>query len=94
MVAKVTVKAVPGAISKIARSGEMAVALEPFADNVLEAARRDPNEAFVATLRKRLFRSSGRAGRISWQVGAAPQIGIRVEAKRGVFARAIAFLRG
>lgn len=94
MAASVRVKPVPGAISKMARSDEVAAALEPFADNILDAARQDPNEALTSTLRKRRFRTGGRSGRVSWQVGAAPKIGLRVEAKRGVFARAIAFLRG
>lgn len=77
------------AIDKLAKSGELAAALEPFADAVLEAARRDPNEAYVASLRKRIFVTGGRAGRVSWQVGAHPVIGSRVEAKRGTLQRAL-----
>lgn len=81
-------------IAKIAKSGEIAVQLEPIADQVLAVVLQDPNEEFTKTVRKRLFRTSGRLGRMSWQVGAAPQIGLRVEAKRGVFARAIALIGG
>lgn len=81
-------------ISKIAKSPQLAGQLEPFADRVADAVRRDSNEAFVATVRKRLFTSGGRSGRVSWQIGAQGRIGRRVEAKRGVFARAIAFMKG
>jgi hypothetical protein len=51
--------------------------------------RRDPNEFYVNTLRKKTFVSSGPRGRISWQIGAEPVIGARVEAKRGTAARAL-----
>lgn len=93
MAAKVTIRGnLP--ISRIAKSPELSNQLEPFAERIYNAARRDTNERFVATIRKRPFTSRGRAGRVSWQVGAAPLIGRRVEAKRGVFARAVAFLKG
>lgn len=93
MVSKVTIKGkLP--ISKIAKSPQLAGQLEPFADRVYSAVTRDSNEAFVATVRKKLFTSRGRGGRVSWQVGAQPRIGRRVEAKRGVFARAVAFMKG
>lgn len=82
----------PRAISDIARSGEMAVALEPIADRILNEAQQDPNPEFVASLRKRLFRTSGPQGRISWQIGAHPVLGARVEAKRGTFHRIMARL--
>jgi hypothetical protein len=76
-------------IKKMARSSEVAAALEPIADAVLDAARSDPNPEYVASLRKKTFTTSGRGGRVSWQVGAAPIIGARVEAKRGTLARAM-----
>lgn len=79
-------------LSKIARSDELAEQLEPVADAILSAARSDPNEVYVASLRKRKFTSRGRRGRVSWQVGAAPVIGRRVEAKRGTLARVLARL--
>lgn len=79
-------------LAKIAKSDELADALEPIADAVLNGARSDPNETYVSTLRKRRFTSRGRRGRVSWQVGAAPVIGRRVEAKRGTLARVLARL--
>jgi len=90
--AKVTIK--PTAFTRKAmialkKSDFIAAQLEPFADAVLEAARQDPNEEYTKTLRKRTFVSSGPGGRISWQIGAAPQIGARVEAKRGTLQRAL-----
>jgi len=94
MVAQVRVKALPGAVSKMAQSDEIAAALKPFAQNVYDRAKQDPNEFFRNSLRMKTFRSRGRSGRVSWQIGAEPTIGLRVEAKRGVFARALAFLRG
>lgn len=91
--AKVTIKgALP--LSKIAKSDELAAQLEPFADRVMNRVMADPNEAFTETVRKKKFISRGRKGRVSWQIGAQPRIGLRVEAKRGVFARALAFLKG
>lgn len=89
--AKVTFRANnPKAIEKIAKSGELLLALEPTADAIFRAAQQDPNEAFVRSLRKKMFVSSGRKGRVSWQIGAHPVIGARVEAKRGVFQRILA----
>ena len=78
----------PAVIGRIMRSSELAAQLEPLADQVLHAAQQDPNEEFVKSLRKRLFISSGRAGRVSWQVGAAPWA-VAVEAVRGTMARAL-----
>ena len=75
-------------VSKIAKSRQLADELEPLADAVLASASTDPNDEYVDTLRKQTFVSSGRSGRVSWQVGAAPTIGARVEAKRGTMARA------
>lgn len=89
MAAKVTIKG-GFPIAKIAKSAEIARALEPIADDVLSIVSQDPNEAFTASLRKQMFRTSGRGARVSWQVGAAPIVGSRVEAKRGPFARALA----
>jgi hypothetical protein len=86
--AKVTVN-FGRSLSSIAKGKEVADALEPVADRVMAYARRDPNEYYVSTLRKKLFVSPGRLGRVSWQVGAEPTIGVRVEAKRGTLARAL-----
>lgn len=88
MVAKITIKGnLP--ISKIAVSGEMLAQLEPFARQVLDAAKHDPNETYVASLRMKSFLSHGKLARVSWQVGAAPTIGRRIEAKRSVFSRIV-----
>ena len=76
-------------ISRLMRSGKMLVALEPVADAIMAAAAADPNPEYVETLRKKPFVSSGPRGRASWQVGAAPIIGTRVEVKRGTLARAV-----
>lgn len=79
-------------IAKIAKSGKLLLQLEPIADEIMSEAQQDPNKEFVASLRKRMFVSSGPRGRASWQVGAHPIIGARVEAKRGVFHRIMARL--
>lgn len=85
---RVTVKPKGRPVDKIAKSGEIAVALEPVADRVLAVMKQDPNPEFVASLRKRLYRTSGSGGRVSWQIGAHPIIGARVEAKRQTISRA------
>lgn len=90
--AKVTIKESPqgfAALGRIMKSDEIAEQLEAIAEPVLEAAKRDPNERYVATLRMKRFYSRGRGGRVSIQIGAAPLIGSRVEAKRGTLARAL-----
>lgn len=92
--AKVTIRGYPN-VAKLAQSNELAAQLEPLAENVLRQLRTDSNKGFVASLRKQKFVTTGRwKGRVSWQIGAEKTIGLRVEAKRGVFARAIAFLKG
>ena len=88
MAAKVRFK-VTGSLDKAAKSGALAAQLEPIAEAILEAAKTDPNPAYVATLRKKLFVSGGKRGRVTWQIGAAPTIGARVEAKRGTLQRAV-----
>ena len=88
MVAKVTIKGkLP--LAKIAVSGQMLAQLEPFAKRIYDGVRQDSNETFVASVRMRAFKSGGKLPRVSWQVGAAPIIGRRIEAKRGVFARVV-----
>lgn len=71
------------------QSDEVAEALEEVAEPVYREALRDPNDYYRSTLRMRRFHSRGRAGRVVIQIGAAPIIGGRVEAKRGTLARAI-----
>lgn len=77
------------AIARIAKSDWIAGQLETIATPVLDAARQDPNPEYVRTLRMRRFVTRGRFGRVSIQIGAAPVIGGRVEAKRGTLARAL-----
>lgn len=77
------------AIIALKKSDFIASQLEPMAQAVLDAARQDPNEEYAKTLGKRTFVTAGPAGRISWQIGAAPLIGARVEAKRGTLQRAL-----
>lgn len=76
--------------AKIMSSDGIASHLEAIASPVLAAARQDPNEFYVSTLSMHRFYTTGRSGRVSVQVGAAPEIGGLVEAKRGTLARALA----
>lgn len=77
------------AFSALMHSDEVAGALEKVAGPVFEQAQQDPNDYYRATLWMRRFHSRGRRGRVVIQIGAAPIIGGRVEAKRGTLARAI-----
>lgn len=77
------------AMNALAHSDDVATALEKVATPVFEEAKRDPNDYYVKTLRMKRWHSSGRRGRVVIQIGAAPIIGGRVEAKRGTLARAI-----
>lgn len=73
----------------IAQSQAIAGELAGIAAAVLAAAQNDPNPEYVASLQIRQFITTGRLGRVSYQVGAAPVLGDRVEAKRGTLARAL-----
>jgi len=89
---KVTIKtngASWGVIRRLMKSEVVADQLEPFAQAVFDAAFRDPNDEYTASLQIGKFYSSGRGGRVSWQVGAGPGIGENVEAKRGTLQRAL-----
>ena len=86
--AKVTIKQT-GSLENVAKSDKLGDQLEQIADPVWDAVNRDPNAAYVASLRRRRFVSRGRQGRISIQIGADPVLGSRVEAKRGTMARAL-----
>lgn len=90
--ARVTIKFEGQALGRIARSEPLAQTLEGIAQPVLAQAQNDPNEYYVSTLRMRRFYSSGRRGRVAIQIGAAPQIGSRVEAIRGTLARALGLI--
>lgn len=81
-----------GSLDKVAKSDALGDQLEGIARPVLEAARRDPSEAYVASLEMRRFVTRGREGRVSIQIGAHPVIGSRVEAKRGTLARALGLI--
>ena len=76
-------------IKDLALSSELEGVLMGLAGPVLDAAQRDPNPEYVASLRLRAFRSGGARARVSANVTAAPIIGSRVEAKRGTLGRAI-----
>lgn len=86
--ARVTVRTVKG-IAEYAKSDELASILEGVAAPVYAAALRDPNEYYVSTLKMSRYVTGGRLGRVSIQIGAAPRIGLLVEAKRGTLARAM-----
>jgi len=73
-------------ISEMLKSPEIQARLEEIGGQVLSAAQSDPNPVYVASLRMQTFQSSSR---VSVQVGAAPGIGMAVEAKRGTLARAL-----
>jgi len=73
-------------LSEILLSAEMESVLAQQGDKVLQAASTDPNPAYVETLDMHAFRSKSR---VSIQVGAAPNIGTAVEAKRGTLAKAL-----
>lgn len=77
------------ALSKIATSRKLGDQLEAIAKPALEFAQRDPNEAYVASLRMYRHTSKGRSPRVSIRIGAHPVIGSRVEAKRGTLQRAL-----
>lgn len=86
--AKVTIKQT-GSLDNVAKSDALGDQLEEIARPVLDAARRDSNAEYVASLRMHRFVTGGRRGRVSVQVGAHPVIGSRVEAKRGTLQRAM-----
>jgi hypothetical protein len=73
-------------IDVILKSPKLRAQLEDIGQQVLDAASTDPNQAYVDTLEMHTFESSSR---VTVQVGAAPMIGMAVEAKRGTLARAL-----
>ena len=73
-------------IDEILKSAELQAILEDLGEQVLSAAKSDPNKTYTDSLELHVFRSSSR---VSVQVGAAPGIGTAVEAKRGTLARAL-----
>lgn len=73
------------AIGNVMKSRKLEEQLRPLAEAVLEGAEQDPNETYVRGLRMRVFLTD----RVTFQIGAAPVIGQRVEAKRGTLARAL-----
>lgn len=87
-------------MKELLNSADVADGLRPFAEQVEAAARRDPNPAYVESLRITEHRSQGRQGRVSLRIGAAPwmvggvnkerkQFGMAVEAARGTLQRAL-----
>lgn len=77
------------AINNLKKSSQIASKLRPIAQAVMDAAKSDPNDEYVKSLRMSMYTTDGEDGRVSWQVGAAPIIGSRVEAKRGTLQRAL-----
>ena len=73
-------------IDEILKSPELQAILEDLGEQVLSAAKSDPNKTYTDSLEMQTFQSSSR---VSVQVGAAPGIGTAVEAKRGTLARAL-----
>lgn len=90
---RIRVEQVGRPLNAIAKSAETKAQLEPIADQIFEAASNDSNPDYVASLRKRPFLWTGPGGRWTWQIGAAPTIGARVEAKRGTMGRAVGQVR-
>lgn len=70
-------------------SAEVADELAGHAERVADAARRDPNPEYAASIRVTEHRSQGGKARVSQRVGASPAFGMAVEAKRGTLARAL-----
>lgn len=68
------------------KSAAMEKVLMDLGNQVLAAAEADPNPIYVASLDIHTFVT---ADRIRVQVGAAPIIGMAVEAKRGTLAKAL-----
>ena len=77
-----------GGMRALLLSAGVARELDGPASRVEAAALRDPNPDYTATIRVTEHRSRGRGARVSKRVGAAPWIGMAVEAKRGTLARA------
>ena len=82
-------------LGRILNSDEMEDVVSGIARDVLQNIR-DPNAAFMASLRTQTFHTTSGRGvkRVVGQVGAAPGVGSRVEAARGPLARALGASRG
>jgi hypothetical protein len=89
---KVTIKGNPP-ISKLAHSPELSAILHDAAVPVYLAVKADPNPEYTKTIRFYEHNSHGRRGRVSWRIGVAPQIGLRVEAVRGTLRRALGLIK-
>lgn len=89
---KVTIKGSPP-ISKLAHSSELSAILHDIAVPVVEQVKQDPNEEYTKTVRFYEHHSHGPRGRVSWRIGVAETIGLRVEAKRSTLRRAIGRIR-
>jgi hypothetical protein len=73
------------------KSAAMVKILTDIGDKVMDSASTDSNPEFVDSLRLQVFEASDRA---VVQVGAAPIIGMAVEAKRGTLSKALGAARG
>ena len=74
------------ALTEMLKSPQITAVLVGVGEQVLAAAQTDSNPTYVESLRLQVFESSSRN---TVQVGAAPIIGMAVEAKRGTLARAL-----
>jgi hypothetical protein len=73
-------------LSEILKSSEMQSIVLAKAEAIRAIAAQDPNEFYVETLDVHAWSSRDR---VHGQVGAAKEIGARVEAKRGTLGRAL-----
>lgn len=73
-------------LTEMLKSPEIVGVLEGLGETILAAAQSDPNPVYVASLRVQTFDTKDRT---HVQVGADPNIGYAVEAKRGTLARAL-----
>lgn len=89
---KVTIKGGPP-LGVIAHSPALSAQLKVIAGPVYIAVTHDPNPEYTKTIRFYEHHSKGRRGRVSWRIGVAQKIGLRVEAKRGTLRRAIGLIK-
>jgi hypothetical protein len=73
-------------IAEMLKSPEIESRLVEIGSRVLTGAQSDSNATYVASLRMNAREGTSR---VTVQVGAAPIIGMAVEAKRGTLARAL-----
>lgn len=80
------IKLVPAGVSELLHSQELADYLMERTEPVAAAARSDQNAEYASGVRHYVHDGPSR---VSARVGAAPGIGMAVEAKRGTLARGL-----